>query len=327
VSAGTGAAPSDEVGARTRVLFIGGEGRSGSTILERLIAAHPGVCAVGEVKNLFERGIRGDELCGCGVLTRECELWSPVGERLVGGWSSREGRRVVDFFARLNRPAHLATIVSGQGAMVAEARGILAELYPIVADLSGASVVVDSSKHPGWAYLLAGADTVDMRLVHLVRHPSGVAFSWGRPSIRPQAAGGPGDLTIPAHSPAEVAVRWDVFNVLLGRLGERPTPHLLLRYEDYVHDPVEARGACLRLADLEPPEGPLTMGGGHGIAGNPSRFADRDAPVVADERWLTEMSPWRHALVSAVTWPLRTRYGYRFARSDPVVPLRPAPTH
>ena len=43
------------MGLPTCVLFIGGEGRSGSTVLERLLAAQPETCAVGELKNLFER--------------------------------------------------------------------------------------------------------------------------------------------------------------------------------------------------------------------------------------------------------------------------------
>ena len=39
--------------ARTKVLFIGGEGRSGSTVLERLLSANPESCAIGEGKYLF----------------------------------------------------------------------------------------------------------------------------------------------------------------------------------------------------------------------------------------------------------------------------------
>ena len=34
-------------------------------------------------------------------------------------------------------------------------------LYPLIAEVSGASVIIDSSKHPAWAYLLAGTETVD----------------------------------------------------------------------------------------------------------------------------------------------------------------------
>ncbi len=162
------------VDSRTRVLFIGGEGRSGSTVLERLIATHPQTCAVGELKNLFERGVGHDELCGCGKPVVACELWSEVGRRLIGGWETEAGRELVQFFTRVNHRLLLPLILSGRGAMVARARSVLALLYPIIAELTGSSVIVDSSKHPAWAYLLAGTRQIDLRVVHLVRHPSGV---------------------------------------------------------------------------------------------------------------------------------------------------------
>ena len=38
--------------------FVGGFGRSGSTLLERVVAELPGVCALGEVLHLWERGVR-----------------------------------------------------------------------------------------------------------------------------------------------------------------------------------------------------------------------------------------------------------------------------
>src|SRR5579871_3195289 len=142
----------------TRVLFIGGEGRSGSTVLERLIAAHPGTFAVGELKNLFERGVGHGELCECHEPVPTCELWSEVGRRLIGGWDTPAGRELVEFFTAVNHRAQLPRIVSGRGEMVARARGVLAELYPIISEITGSAVLVDSSKHPNWAYLLADAN-------------------------------------------------------------------------------------------------------------------------------------------------------------------------
>ena len=50
----------------SRVLYVGGLSRSGSTLIERLIGELPGVCAVGELVHLWERGIAEGERCGCG---------------------------------------------------------------------------------------------------------------------------------------------------------------------------------------------------------------------------------------------------------------------
>jgi hypothetical protein len=305
----------------TRVLFIGGEGRSGSTVLERLIASYPQTCSVGELKNLFERGVGHGEICGCGSPVPDCELWSEVGRRLVGGWDTSAGRELVEFFTRVNHRLRLPLILTGRSAMVARARSVLGVLYPMVADLSGSSVIVDSSKHPAWAYLLAGTPQIDLRVVHLVRHPSGVANSWSRPVGRPHAGEGSGDQLMPAHSPLEVSIRWDVFNELFHHLA-RQVPTVVVRYEDYVEDTDAALRACLGLADLAFDSRPVTLSTGHGIAGNPSRFTANVAKVTPDDQWVAQLGASRHLMVSAITWPMRSAYGYRFDRSAPVGPYR-----
>lgn len=306
----------------TRVLFIGGEGRSGSTVLERLIAAQPDTVAVGELKNLFERGVADAELCGCGQGVRDCALWSEVGRRLVGGWDTSAGRELVTFFTRVNARRELPVILAGRGPLVARARSVLADLYPIIADVSGSSLVIDSSKHPAWAYLLAGTAGIDLRVVHLVRHPSAVVHSWSRPVRRPHSVTGTGDRVMAAQSPVEVGVRWDVFNLLYRHLVRRGVPTEVVRYEDYVDDVDRTLRTCMALVgrSYRPAPG---LAVGHGIAGNPSRFAVEGAPVERDDRWLLQMGTARHLLVSGLTWPVRSTYGYRSSRAAPVGPLPP----
>ena len=43
--------------ARATVLYIGGMGRSGSTLVDRVLGQAPGVCSVGELVFLWERGV------------------------------------------------------------------------------------------------------------------------------------------------------------------------------------------------------------------------------------------------------------------------------
>jgi len=74
-----------------RVLYIGGLGRSGSTLIERLLGQVPGVCAVGELVHLWDRGITEDERCGCGEPFRQCPFWSQVGKTAASFPPSRGG--------------------------------------------------------------------------------------------------------------------------------------------------------------------------------------------------------------------------------------------
>jgi hypothetical protein len=60
----------------TRLVYIGGFGQSGSTLLESLLTANPQVVACGEIANGFE-GRTGRELkCSCGKLAKDCPVWS-----------------------------------------------------------------------------------------------------------------------------------------------------------------------------------------------------------------------------------------------------------
>ena len=61
----------------TRLVYIGGYGHSGSTLLEYLLAASPKVVACGEVASVLrERGRKGK--CTCGREVRLCPLWGPL---------------------------------------------------------------------------------------------------------------------------------------------------------------------------------------------------------------------------------------------------------
>jgi hypothetical protein len=48
----------------------------------------------------------------------------------------------------------------------------------------------------------------------------------------------------------------------------------------------------------------------HSVFGNATRFQQGYITLRADERWRAEMPPADQRKVTALTWPLRRRYGY-----------------
>lgn len=66
-------------GTTTRVLFIGGWGRSGSTLLERLVGSMDGTVSVGEMRDVWRRGVMGNRVCGCGAPFLSCPFWEALG--------------------------------------------------------------------------------------------------------------------------------------------------------------------------------------------------------------------------------------------------------
>src|SRR3954454_784259 len=89
------------------VVFIGGFGRSGSTLLEALLSRVDGALALGEVEHLWERGVRDDEICGCGTPFSECPFWTGVGRLAFGGWEHVDVQRVLELKSAVVRQRHL----------------------------------------------------------------------------------------------------------------------------------------------------------------------------------------------------------------------------
>jgi hypothetical protein len=57
--------PPKPLDAAVRVLYIGGWGRSGSTLLDLILGQAPGVFSAGEVREIWQSGLVENRPCGC----------------------------------------------------------------------------------------------------------------------------------------------------------------------------------------------------------------------------------------------------------------------
>ena len=303
--------------ASTRVAFIAGVGRSGTTLLERMLGSDPRACAVGELIHLLERGVLGNERCGCGAPFATCPFWAAVGDRAFGGWANVDARRLKaeqDAAVRNRRLLHLLFGPSGERARGAGLlRDFVAPLVHAVRAEAGAEVVVDSSKHPSWGGFLSRAGDLDVRVVHVVRRSEGVAHSWAKVVRRPETD----DDVMAQASPVKIATRWLVWNAAIDGLGSRIGPVLRVRYEDLVADPVTVLGTVGEFLGIPMPPERLPFIDGreayleriHSVAGNPMRFDPR-VHLELDEAWRAGLPSRRRAIVHGLTFPLLRRYGY-----------------
>jgi hypothetical protein len=298
------------------VAYIGGTGRSGSTLLARLLSGVPGVVAVGELRYVLDRGMTQDHLCGCGRPFRACPFWGEVFRRAVPDGDAGLARltalsRGVD----RNRfiPQHVWPRLRTRAfaRRLDEYSGYLTRLYRAIAEVSGASVIVDSSKDPSYAFVLHSTRELDLGIVHLLRDSRAVAFSWTRPKRRPEVHSHVAHMA--TRTPTRSGVLWTGYHVLFEWLERHSARFRRVRYEDFVADP---QGALADIAawlqpDLDAPATLTTAEVVHDISGNPLRFSATPLKVSADEEWRTAMPARDRRIVTALTAPLLRRYGYR----------------
>jgi hypothetical protein len=302
------------------VLFIGGMPRSGSTLLDLLLGQVPGYCDVGELYYLWSSGLVRDELCSCGAPFHECDFWQRVGKHAFGGWDQVDVGRVlalqrsVDGTGPLLRAAVLRRRQYERD--VAEYLSYIEPLYEAVASVDGARVVVDSTKRPSTAFLLARSGRLDLRVVHLLRDPRGVVNSWRRKVAIPERTGPRPHLK--QRSMRQILRRWITVNAMIDRLARR-VPSERLRYEDLVGDPERWLRAATSVTGVAAGDeelaflrdGPVRRVPSHTATGGRVRMMSDPFKLELDERWREELPLWRRRAIRGVAAPWMNRFGYR----------------
>jgi sulfotransferase family protein len=313
-----------------RVIYIAGSGRTGSTLLERMLGHLPGFLPAGEIKLVWERGFEEDELCSCGQPFHQCPFWTRVVREAFDNPAEVQ-ERVVRLQRHRNR---IRFIPSMAFPFIRSAtfkndlqvlQDTLLQLYRSLARTSGALAVVDSSKDPSYAFLLATIRAIELHVVHLVRDSRAVARSWQRTVLRPEVTQRP--TYMGRFRPATTAQHWVVSNLLAELLRQPSSSYVRIRYEDLVLQPTAAMSQILSTigeTELAVPSLSDTPGTVdlpttyHSVAGNPIRFERAALPLRLDASWRAEMSPVNKYAVTAMTLPLLVRYGYRpFAANEP----------
>ena len=297
-----------------KIIYVAGYGRSGSTLLDMMLASHPAVFGAGEMSTICRHVWPNDEFCACHNRVRACPLWSGVmDEWLAGGVDPAAHARLQQKIEPVIAPARTL----GRAAARQYGDQTLA-LFGITAAHRGQPVLLDSSKSPGRALALATAAAdagVDFRAIHLVRDPRAVAHSMSKPMKIDTQAGV--QKQIRAHPAWRTALRWNYVNAgaeaLLARLP--PGHGLRLRYEHLVAHPEQALhtvGAATGL-DLDAMARAIAGGGpiaaGHQVAGSRIRMSGPMA-LQPDLHWLHRMTPRARAQVERVSGARMLRYGY-----------------
>lgn len=299
---------------RTRLLYITSPSYSGSTLLTILLAEHPAISTVGELKaSAF--GDIGSYRCSCGALLAECSFWHDISERVrqVNGkfdlhqWDthfrSNDGFGSRILASSLKGPAFervrdlAIRMLPGLARRKATIIEHNAQVIDAVTSATQTRVFVDGSKDPIRARYLMASGRWDYSIVTLIRDGRGFCNSYMRHMSAPMA---------------EAVAEWKALVAEMEHLQQiAGADGVIVRYEDLCTDPLVVINRILHSAALEPMSGirfPLAPDQRH-IFGNAMRLKEITA-VVADEKWRTGLSPEDLRLFYAEAGEINERYGY-----------------
>ena len=263
----------------TKLVYIGGFGRSGSTLLEYLLTTDPNVVGCGEVAR-HVRKFRTRKACTCGRPAPECPVW---GSFQVG-------------LKRANGLDH--------GAMTHALLEQVSAKY---------NAMVDSSK-TAWGssfmpFRLRRKLGSDFLLVHLVRDPRAVCWSTIKTLVKIKR----GRRRIsPSTRCLQTAVGWMAANLACEMFGAlHPSSYLRVRYEDLVRSPDEVIKTILGRAGLKPAQRqPSSKDNRHQLYGNAVRFRPASLATIDEDAAWKSIMPKSYRGLAAIAWPLATKYGY-----------------
>lgn len=297
-----------------RVAYLVGTPRSGSTLVSSLLGEQPGWFAAGEIRLMWRE--LATRHCGCGELATACPVWSRVIDRVGDEHGDphaiaelMDATTAMQALPRIRRAASLAELPTATRAYA----DVLRTTYRALTDVTGADVVVDTSKAVAEARLLGLVDGVRSTVVHTVRDPRAVTHSWRRAVAK-------GAIGTPDRPVWSIALRWVLTNAASEyTIADARDEAVRIRYEDLTVDPAPHVAAVRRAVGAPPRSEATPHLRGHIVAGNSLRRASGPVEVRPDTRWRDDLPAGHARQVEVLTLPLRGRYDYRTSADvDPV---------
>jgi hypothetical protein len=302
---------------------MAGAGRSGSTILGNVLGQIPGFFYGGELTEIGRKSLKENRLCGFNVPLRDSEVWRQVLEGAFGSLDQAEAELCHEGTFDPLRNWRLLSQTKRQRYLERrrELLPSLAKLYTGIDRFGGGRVVVDSSHVPLYAYLLDNVPELELYVIHLIRDPRAVAFSWQRQKVQPDPNQ---PWKMRKHPVSLAATMWCASQIMFERIWQPGAPRVLrLLYEDFVAEP---RAQIARILEfVGEPDATTPFVSDHEVNleptpcvfGNPDRFRLGRVALRSDDEWTRSMRWLDKTQVTSMCWPWLWKYGYLSAKRRP----------
>ena len=305
---------------RIQVLAIAGVGRSGSTLLEKILGQHPDFFPIGEFAMLWGE-MNHNFLCNCGKSFFDCAFWTQVFEQASGGFDGIEADEILRIRQSVDRNYYIPLIRNpalrskGYQKKLSRFVEVLSNIYSSISELSGPKIILDSSKSPAYFHILSLVPGVELTIIHLVRDSRAVAYSWQKKKRMTYSIDR--EQYIEQQGAAEAAIKWAAKNVVANTLKPIAKNYIFVRYEDFATNPEKITAHILGKIGKKTDEvdklmrGSMTPMETHGILGNPTPRAQKQGLTIQkDTEWHEKLPQLDKSIVTFLTLPLLAKYGY-----------------
>lgn len=320
-----------------RLVYILAASHSGSTLLAMLLGAHPDVCTVGELK-LSNMGDIERYRCGCGEPIKLCRFWQDVYYSMrQKGFEFDLNSAGTNIFKsdnlmikRLLKPLH-------RGPFLEAIRDAALALHPewhkhrkmteknnsalvsTICEISGAKIVVDSSKVGLRLKYLLKDPELDIRVLRLIRDGRGVTLTYVDPlsfadakDPSRRAGGFGGNRDNECLSVADAANEWKRCNeeaeAVLATMDS--SKYMEVRYDKLCSDPKTTLENICRFLEIDPLKVVLDFRSKkQHVVGNGMRL-DATSEITCDERWREHLTREQLEQFNRVAGKMNRKYGY-----------------
>lgn len=303
---------------KIKVVYIAGIGRSGSTLLTKVLASVKGGFSLNELSFVWENGFDKNRFCSCGLPFRSCPFWKNViSDIQQSGFENEQSLRHIGNAVPQNR--NIPSVIIKPGSIDKKFpffslyKNILGHLYTSIQKHSKADFLIDSSKIPSYGYAVQKTDELDVYMIHLIRDPRAVAYSWKKEVSRTD---GEANLTMEQYSVFQSTIKW-IWGNCITTLLKRNGKYLFIRYEDFCKQPELYTAQILSFINSSQSKNPIdeksfVAGEEHSIWGNPIRMKTGRMEIKEDNEWRIKLSAFDKFWIGFLTWPFMIFYGYWF---------------
>lgn len=252
-----------------KIIYIAGDGRSGSTLLDSILSNIDGSLSVGECHRFWIRFYEGETSCSCSKLITNCELWSSVDREMKNRFEDYNPEyfreQVIEIQKHKNFKKIPKLINSKTWQPFCEH---VIFFYEIIGKHAKNEIIIDSSKSISWAYFLETLNFTDIYIIHLERKLTSVANSWKKQILLPEYT--LKEVYMPVKSITLSTKSWVKIKVLAKSL-KSANHYLFVSYEKLCEHPDLWLENIKSFVNEEFDVTKLAMQKTHAIGGNPMR--------------------------------------------------------